>query len=142
MTADSNARGGQEPEQQHWNPYREGALSIDQGALPPAADPKQARFSGAAKTGMVLASIGWAIAIRPLVTLAAESASGFSIVSFFAFFGLLVLLAGVTGFTVALIKENRKLAARLYIIPSLIWQGAVLAVIIMLLVALSGYDAT
>ena len=142
MTADSNTRNGQEPEPQRRNPYLEDGLPADQDPIPPAADLKKTRFSAAAITGMVLVSIGWAIAIRPLVAFAVWRASDFSIFNFFAFFGLLVLLGGVTGFIVAILKQNRRLAARLYIIPSLIWQGGALTVLILLLIALSQYAAT
>ncbi|MCC3291352.1 MULTISPECIES: hypothetical protein [unclassified Arthrobacter] len=87
-------------------------------------------------------SIVWAIVVRPLIAFAAWDTSGFSIFGFFAFSGLLTLLGGVTGFIAALIQGNRRLAARLYIIPSLIWQGATLAALFALVFSLSGYDGT
>jgi hypothetical protein len=94
---------------------------------------------------MLLASIGWALAFRPLADHLSSYllwGNDFSFFDFFAFAGLAALLGGVTGFIVALATGNKRLAARLYIIPSLIWQGAVSAVFILLMIALSGYDAT
>ncbi|MCQ1950381.1 MULTISPECIES: hypothetical protein [Arthrobacter] len=87
-------------------------------------------------------SIVWAIVVRPLVILAPWDVSDFSIFGFFAFSGLFTLLAGVTGFIAALIQGNKKLAARLYIIPSLIWQAGLVAALFLLVIALSGYDGT
>lgn len=140
MTADSNTLSGQEPEPQHRN--REDVLPTDPGPVPPAADPKQTRFSAAAITGMVLVSIGWAIVFRPLVNyLSWGGGSSFYLIDLYVFLGPIALLGGVTGFIVELTKGNKKLAARLYIVPSLIWQGGVLAALLLLLIALAGYDA-
>ncbi|MCC9204593.1 hypothetical protein [Arthrobacter sp. zg-Y769] len=86
-------------------------------------------------------SIAWAIVIRPLIAMADWDAT-FSLFDFFIFSGLLTLLGAVTGFIAALIQGNRKLAARLYIIPSLIWQGGTLAALLLVLIALAGYDGT
>lgn len=141
LTADSNTLSGQEPEPQHRNPYREDVRSAGPGPVPPAADPKQTRFSAAAITGMVLVSIAWAIVFSPLITFISRGGS-FHIIDLYAYLGPIALLGGVTGFIVELIKGNRNLAARLYIIPSLIWQGGLLAALVLLLIALAGYDAT
>ncbi|MCQ1947175.1 hypothetical protein [Arthrobacter sp. zg-Y1116] len=117
-------------------------LPADQGPVPPEAASGKTRFSAAAITGMVLVSIAWAILVRPLVAFTAWDVSDFSFLSFIAFSGLFTLLGGVTGFIAALIQGNKKLAARLYIIPSLIWQGGALAALFLLVIALSGYDGT
>lgn len=91
---------------------------------------------------MVLVTIVWAIVVRPLIAVAPRDISDFSIFGFFVFSGLFTLLGGVVGFSVALAKGNKKLAARLYIIPSLIWQGGILAALLLLVIAFVGYGGT
>ena len=66
--------------------------------------------------------------------------SGIPVLDFVVFSGLIFLVGGVAGFIVALINGNKRRAARLYIIPSLIWQGMVLAAVVWLLVALASYE--
>ncbi|MBP3036583.1 hypothetical protein J2M53_10005 [Arthrobacter sp. zg-ZUI100] len=145
MTAEGKTPfSGQEPGP-HRNPDVQDVRPADPGKVPPVTDPKQTRFSAAAITGMVLASIGWAIAFRPLTDHLSSYLlwrNDFSFYDFFAFAGLTALLGGVTGFIVALATGNKRLAARLYIIPSLIWQGVVSAFFILLIIALSSYDGT
>ncbi|MCQ1986673.1 MULTISPECIES: hypothetical protein [unclassified Arthrobacter] len=87
-------------------------------------------------------TIVWAILIRPLVNFATWNFPdlGDSVFDLFIYSGLAILLGGVVGFSVALAKGNKKLAARLYIIPSLIWQGGILAALLLLVIAFLSYD--
>ena len=87
-------------------------------------------------------SIVWAIVFRPVVNfLSWGGGFSFYFVDLFVWLGPIAFLGGVTGFIVALTNGNKRLAARLYIIPSLIWQGGVLAGLLLLLLAFAGYDA-
>ena len=115
-------------------------MSQGKTSVPPATDPQRTRFSGAAITGMLLVTIVWVIITGPLISMLGRGGSGDPTLDFIVLSGLIVLLGGVAGFVVALINGNKRRAARLYIIPSLIWQGTVLAAVIWLLIALANYD--
>lgn len=88
---------------------------------------------------MAIVTIVWVIVIGPLISALGWGVSGIPVLDFLVLSGFIVLLGGVAGFIVAVIDGNKRRAARLYIIPSLIWQGLVLAGVIWLLIALANY---
>ncbi|MDK1327938.1 hypothetical protein [Arthrobacter sp. zg-Y1143] len=103
------------------------------------------RFGGGAIAGIVIVTLGWALALMPLIVWAGSMGdyaygSGWGgLVDLIAILGILTLVASVGGFIAALRNGNKKLAARLYIIPSLVWQSAVVALILWLLYMLFTY---
>lgn len=64
------------------------------------------------------------------------------VLNLIGFLGIAALVASVAGFTAALRAGNKKLAGRLYIIPSLLWQLPLAALICWTLFLLSTYEAT
>lgn len=106
------------------------------------------RFGGGAITGIVIVTLGWALALIPLTLWIGSIGdyaygSGFGwggIADLIAILGILTLVGSVGGFIAALRGGSKKLAARLYIIPSLVWQLSVLAMILWVIVQLLNYD--
>ena len=106
----------------------------------PKAEPD--RFSGWAIAGIVIASFGWALAALPLIYWIDSLGDG-GMDTFFNSIGALGVFAfavSVVGFIAARRAGRRKLAARLYIIPSLTWQLPLLAGIVWILILLSSYE--
>ena len=103
-------------------------------------------FSIAGIIGIVLVTLGWAVALLPLIAwIRSFSGYGDGMGSFFnviGFLGIVALVVSVAGFIAGLRAGNRKLAARLYIIPSLVWQLPIVVAIVWLLAALASYNAT
>lgn len=112
----------------------------------PGAQTARQRFSTAAITGMVIVSLGWALALMPFYywirSLGSVSAGVGGVLNLIGFLGIAALIASVAGFTAALRAGDKKLAARLYIIPSLLWQLPMAALIGGILFLLSAYEAT
>lgn len=120
------------------NPY----AGPPEGNTPDRTAPKaRQRFGAAAITGMVAATIGWALALLPLYVWADAFINfdynlGF-LINFTGFLGVITLPGSLIGFFTALRTGNRKLAARLYIIPSLAWQAFVVVLVVWLFVFLT-----
>ena len=96
--------------------------------------PAPQSFSGAAITGMVIVTIIWALALWPLLAwLLAGGVQGVGILDTIPVLGFIALIGSVGGFIAALASGHKKLAARLYIIPCLVWLGGIMASIMLLL---------
>ncbi|MDN3904396.1 hypothetical protein [Arthrobacter sp. YD2] len=143
-----------DPDIPYRNPY---ATPAETGA--PKTDPTETetpdrsgtqtarqRFSKPAITGMVIVTLGWILALMPFYfwirSLGSVSAGVGGVLNLIGFLGITALIASVAGFTASLRAGNKKLAARLYIIPSLLWQLPMAALIGWVLFLLSTYDAT
>ena len=142
------------------NPYAGPNPSTDQhpytdptpyAGAPTAGNPYQQppktarqRFSPAAVTGIVIATLGWLLALLPLTlwirTLGSSGSGLGGVVDLIGILGVIALVGSVAGFIAALKTGNRKLAARLYIIPSLVWQLSMVALILWLFSLLLNYN--
>lgn len=129
-------------------PYRNPYASTEETETPDRPGPRaaQQRFSKAAITGMVIVTLGWALALFPFYfwirSLGSVGAGVGGVLNLIGFLGIAALVASVAGFIAALRAGNKKLAGRLYIIPSLLWQLPLAALICWTLVLLSTYEAT
>ena len=133
-----------DPETPYRNPYAGTDETGAQDRPGPRAAPQ--RFSKAAITGMVIVTLGWALALFPFYfwirSFGSVGAGVAGVLNLIGFLGIAALVASVAGFAAALRAGNKKLAGRLYIIPSLLWQLAMAALIGWTLFLLSTYQAT
>ena len=81
-------------------------------------------------------SLVWCMCLLPLALTASdylEHGVSWDPVEIMALAGLLTLLGAVTALIACLNSGRARLAARLYVVPSLIWQGSALATGILVL---------
>ena len=141
-----------EPALPYHNPYAEPAEAKREAGTEaettdhPGSAPVRERFSKAAIIGMVIVTLGWVLALLPLnvwISSFGHVGSGLGIfLNIVGFLGIFSLVVSLVGFTATLQTGNRKRAARLYIIPSLLWQLPMAALIGGILFLLSTYEAT